>query len=206
MSKRDVEDFIRRVKRNVHSIEDLVNIAHAMWDQGKLPDEQGVKRRDIEDEPQLDLDYSAKTCLRHLVEEDIVEEYRKPGPDTYVIADWHDETFIMGMVGEAAEEGIEALIDHVQDEDPIGGDNTTAIADGAGTTLRQVVAAKFDLKPEALEQYLRGDDQVGKLNDAVEAIEAYDGFETRDDYGEIRFINVPYRYRLTPKAVDLYEQ
>jgi hypothetical protein len=206
MSKHDVEAYILRERRNTHSRDDLVKIAHAMWDHGKHPDTTGVKRSDLEDELGLDLDYSAKTCLRHLEEIDVVDEYRKPGPDTYVIADWHEEVFIMGMVGEAADDGIEALIDHVQDDDPISSDDTPAVADGAGTTLRQVVAERFDLQPNALEQHLRGDNQVGKLNDAVEAIEKHDEFQSRNDYGEIRFINVPYRYRLTPFAVDLYEQ
>lgn len=206
MAREDVEDHIRREKRNTHNVEDQIAIAHAMWDQRLRPDEEGVKRSDSEDELGLDLDYSVKTCLRHLEEIDIVEEYREPGPDTYVIADWHDETFIMGMVGEAAEEGVESLIDHVQDDDPFSGDDTPAVADGAGVTLRQIVARKFDLQPDGLEQYLRGDNQVEKLNDAVEAIEEHGDYETRDDYGEIRFVNVPYRYRLTAFAVDLYEQ
>lgn len=206
MSKQDVEAYIHRQKRNTHSVDDQVEIAHAMWARGKLPDEEGIKRSDLEDELGLDLDYSVKTSLRHLEEIDIIEEYREPGPDTYVIADWHDKTFIMGMVDETAEEGIEALIDHVQDEDPVTGDDTPVIADGAGTTLRQVVAEEFDLQPHALEDHLRGDNQVDKLNDAVEGVEAHDDFETRDDYGEIRFVNVPYRYRLTAFTVDLYEQ
>ncbi|WP_058367396.1 hypothetical protein [Haloparvum sedimenti] len=206
MAKHDVETYIRREKRNTHSIDDQVEISHAMWDRGKHPNEEGVKRNDLEDELGLSLDYSVKTSLRHLEEIDIVEEYREPGPDTYVIADWHDETFIMGMVDEAAEEGIEALIDHVQEEDPVSGDDTPAIADGAGVTLRQVVADEFDLQPQALEGHLRGDNQVDKLNDAVEGIEDHEDFETREDYGEIRFVNVPYRYRLTAFAVDLYKE
>lgn len=206
MAKVDVETYIYDEKRNTHSTDDQVKIAHALWDHGKHPNEQGVKRRDLEDVLGLDLDYSSKTCLRHLKEIDIVDEYREPGPDTYVIADWHDEVFIMGMVDEAAEEGIEALIDHVQDDDPASGDDTPAVADGAGVTLRQIVAQQFDLQPDSLEQHLRNDNQVNKLNDAVEGIEEHDNFDTRDNYGEIRFINVPYRYRLTPFAADLYER
>lgn len=206
MSKQEVDTYIHRKKQNTHSVDNLIKIAHAMWDHRKHPNEEGVKRSALVDELGLDLDYSAKTCLNHLTEIDILEEYRKPGPKTYVIADWHDEVFIMGMVDEAADEGIEAVIDHVRDEDPISGDDTPAVADGAGITLRQVVAKQFDLQPAALEQHLRGGDQVGKLNSAVEAIEKHDDFEPRDDYGEIRFINVPYRYRLTEFAVDLYEQ
>jgi len=206
MAKVDVETYIHGEKRNTHSTDDQVKIAHAMWDCGKPPDEQGVKRTALEEVLGLDLDYSAKTCLRHLEEINIVDEYREPGPDTYVIADWHDEVFIMGMVDEAADEGIEALIDHVQDNDPAAGDDTPAVADGAGIILRQVVAQQFDLEPGSLERYLRGDNQVDKLNDAVEGIEGHDDFETQDDYGEIRFVNVPYRYRLTAFAVDLYER
>lgn len=205
MSKQDVEDYIRREKRHTHSLDDQVKISHAMWDYGILPDEEGGKRSDLADELGLNLDYSLKTSLRHLEEIDIVDEYLEPGPETYVIADWHEETFIMGMVDEAAEEGIEALIDHVQDEDPVSGDETPVAADGAGITLRHVVADQFDLQPQALEDHLRGDNKVEKLNDAVEGIEAHEDFETRDDYGEIRFVNVPYRYRLTAFAVDLYE-
>ena len=157
MAKRHAKDYIQREKRNTHSVDDQVSIAHAMWDHEKLPGEHGVKRSDLEDELRLNLDYNVKTCLRHLEEIDVVEEYREPGPDTYVIADWHDETFIMGMVDEAAEEGIESLIDHVQDEDPVSSDDTPAVADGAGITLRQVVAEQFDLQSDALEQHLRGD-------------------------------------------------
>jgi hypothetical protein len=206
MAQSHAENYIRREKQSTHSVDDQVTIAHAMWGQGKLPNDQGVKRTDLEPELGLNLDYTVKTSLRHLEEINMVEEYRQPGPDTYVIADWHDETFIMGMVDEAAEEGIEALLEHVQDDDPVSGDDTPVVADGAGMILRQVVAEEFDLKPDALEQHLRGDNKVDKLNDAVEGIEEHNEFETRDDYGEIRFVNVPYRYRLTAFAVDLYQQ
>lgn len=80
------------------------------------------------------------------------------------------------------------------------------MADGAGITVRTVVANEFDVMPEAVEQYLRKGDQVDKLNDAIEAIEDHDDIETRDNYGKIGFRNVAYRYRLTEKAVGLVEQ
>lgn len=44
------------------------------------------------------------------------------------------------------------------------------------------------------------------LNDVGDAIEEADGIEVGDDYGNIGFINMPYRYRLTEKAIELYER
>lgn len=206
MGRKHVEVYIRREKRDTRSTDDQIKLSHAMWEGDELPSEEGVTRSDAEDEWAADLDHNVKTCLRHLEEINIVEEFREPGPDTYVIAEWHDETFIMGMVDEAADEGVEALIDHVQDEDPPTGDDTPAVADGGSVTLRQVVARQFDLRPDAVERHLRSGDQVEKLNEAIEGIEEHDEFTTRDDYGEIRFLKAPYQYRLTEFAVDLYRR
>lgn len=204
MGRKHVESYIRREKRDTRSTDDQIKLSHAMWESEELPSEEGVTRSDAEDEWAADLDHNVKTCLRHLEEINIVEEFREPGPDTYVIAEWHDETFIMGMVDEAADEGVEALIYHVQNEDPPTGDDTPAVADGGSVTLRQVVAQQFDLRPDAVECHLRSGNQVEKLNEAVEGIEEHDEFTTRDDYGEIRFVKAPYQYRLTEFAVDLY--
>ena len=206
MGKRHIEDHIHREKSDTHSTDDQIKLAHAMWNGSELPTEEGVTRADAEEEWGEGLNHNVKTCLRHLEEIDIIEEYRQPGPETYVIADWHDEVFIMGMIDEAAEEGIEALINHIQDEDQPAADDTTAVADGSGGTIRQAVAHQFDLRPEAVEQYLRSGDLVEKLNEAVEAIDSHEEFTTRDDYGEIRFLRAPYQYRLTVFAVDLYRR
>lgn len=204
MSREDVEHYIRSQNGSTLSIADQIIIAHWLRDRGIGPAHDGLKRTEIAEAIGDRLDYQVRTSLKHLREADIVEEFRDSGPDTYVIADWHEEVFVMGMVDEAAAEGVEALIDHIQDDDPSSSGDAPAVADG-GVTLRRVVSSQFDLQPNALEQFLREGDQVEKLNDAVKAIEESD-YETREDYGAIEFLNVPYRYRLTEKVTNLYEE
>lgn len=189
------------------STDEQVDISHGMWDDDIGPAHDGLKRTEIEDELDLDLDYNAGTSLDHLVEIDMVEEFRRPGPDTLVIATWLDDGVINGDVEDTAVEGVEALIDHMQDQDMPDEGSPPVAADGAGTTIRTAVADCFDLEPEAVEDHLRTGDPVDKLNDAVEAIEDEDNdLETRDDYGSIIFVRPAYRYRLTGQAVRLYER
>jgi len=206
MSRDDIEIRIHREKRNTHSVDDQVTLAHRLWESGELPDSEGITRSDAEEMWESGLEHSVRTCLHHLEEADIVEASRKPGPETYVIADWDGESIVNGFVDEVAAEAIEVLVDHVQDEDPPESGDTSAVADGAGVTLRQIVAEQFDLEAESLEGYLRSGDQVEKLNGAVDGIEGCDKFSTRDDYGRIQFVNAPYQYRLTSLAVELYER
>jgi hypothetical protein len=207
MSHDDIEREIRRAKSKAHSVDEQIEIAHAMWERGIGPGHDGIKRAETEERLDIDLEFKTKTSLKHLVDTNILEEFRRPGPNTYVLADWQDEDpFIMGEVTEVAEEAVESLIRHIRADDPSEDSDSTAIADGRGVTLREVVAEKFDFDPSAIEDCLRSADPVEKLNTAVEAIEEHDDFETREDYGEIVFINAPYRYRLTERAVSLYKR
>jgi len=206
MAKKHVEREIRGEKSNARSVGEQVEISHAMWDNSISPAHDGIKRADVEKKLSLDLEHNAKTSLKHLVDIDIVEEFQRPGPDTFVIAEWRDEDAIInGEVEEAAENGVESLIDHMHDDDPVEGDDTPAVADGAGSTIRNTVADAFDYTPAAVEEHLRTGDSLEKLNTAVEAIEEDEDLETREDYGEIVFVNPAYRYRLTSQAVQLYE-
>jgi hypothetical protein len=205
MSKEDVKEYIHSEKRNAHSTGEQVQIAHAMWENNIGPRHDGIKRSEVEETLGLSLDHKPKTSLKHLVEIDLVKEFKNPGPDTFVIATWREEDAIInGGVPEAAEEGIESLIRHIHRDDTPGPDDTSVVADG-GKTVRSIVAAQFDYDPESIEDYLRTGDPVDKLNRSVEAIEEADHLETTDDYGEVRFINAAYRYRLTSKAVNKYE-
>lgn len=207
MGKPEVRQYIRSEKGNTRSVEEQVQIAHAMWDLGHGPaTDDGPKRKTVEDVLGLELEFQPRTSLGHLEEINIVEAFQQPGPETYVIADWHPDVFVMGDVPGAAREGLEALIDHLHDEDapPEGG--SPAVADGSGATLRHVVSDAFDLQPSALEEFLRSGDPVEKLNRAVDAVENSEGYDPRDDYGRIRFVNTPYHYRLTSFAVSLYEE
>lgn len=199
-----LERYIRTEKRKTHSVDEQVRIALSMYKQDIGPVHDGVKRADLEDVLDLDLEYNLKTSLGHLEDIDVIEEFLPPGPSGFAISESRDE-IVNGEVDEAAEEDIENVIDHMQDEDPPSGEDTPAVADGSGVTLRSVLAETFDLAPERVERYLRRGDQVDKLNSAVDAIEESSEVEQRDDYGRIVFRNAAYHYRLTEKAVEMVE-
>lgn len=202
------ERQIRTEKNRVQNIDELVHISHGMWDYEFGPASDGIPHKEAEEELDLDLEADTRRSFEHLVDADMLEKIDKPGaPGRYTVADWREgnDAFVMGEVPEAAQQGIENLIEHIHDDDPASGDDSPVVADGSGTTVRSVVASEFNVMPEALEKTLREGDPVDRLNDAVEAIEEADDIETRDDYGEIRFINPPKHYRLTERAVELYE-
>lgn len=177
-----------------------------MWEQNVDQDHDGLKRKEIEGELGLTLRYKPRTSLHHLEEIGIVEEFVRR-PETLVIAEWMDDgegEIVLGRVEEAAQEGLTALADHVESEEPT--DKTVAVADGAGSTLQSVIASEMDLIPEEVENYLRSTTEpVEVLNRAVEAIEEDDNLTVGADYGKIVFINTPYRYRLTEMAASLCE-
>lgn len=204
MSRNDAGNHTRSENADAHSVDEQVEITHAMWDHGVDPAHDGIKRADIESDLGLNLSYNVRTSLKHLAEAGMVEEFAPPGPSTLVIADWRDDAIVNGEVDETAAQGIEALIEHMQDDDPADEGDASAVADGARETIRSVISAQFDYNPAVLEGFLRKGDQVDKLNEAVKAIEENEDLSKRDEYGEIAFINMPYRYRLTPEAVDLY--
>lgn len=206
MAQRHVKAHIHREKGNTRSVEEQVTIAHAMWDHNLTPGNDGIKRNEVEEQLDLDLDYSPRTSLQHLVEAGIVAEFQRPGPNTYVIADWKEDGIVNGEVEDAAEEGIVALLDHIEDNDPVEGDDTPAVADGGVGVVRQVVSEAFDYEPQKVEEHLTTGDPVDKLNDAVEAIQEHEEISTRDDYGEILFLRPANRYRLSGQAVELYNQ
>jgi len=208
MATRHIEYAIRYIKRITDSIEDQVDIAHALYQQGIDQTHNGVKADDLEAELGLSLTYEVRTSLKHLVDLGLVNEFQPPGPDYFVIAEWKDSgngEIVNGEVEEAAEEGIEGLIEDLDPFEPSGGDTATA-TDG-GASLRSALAEEFDLIPEAVEDYLQSaSDPVDVLNRAVSAVEEAEGIETSEDYGEIGFARMPYQYRLTPAAVQLYER
>lgn len=207
MTKPDVRRRLSERQDATRSIEDQVSIAHAMWDQRIGQDHEGLKADDLEDELNLDLEFKVRTSLGHLEESSIVEEFLPPGPETLVIAEWKDDgdgEIVNGEVGDAAREGLEALAELVESSSAPAGTETAA--DGSGVTVRSTVATKFDIVPEKVEEFLRTTDRpVEVLNGAVEAIQDTEDVETSDGFGEIVFINMPYRYRLTERAEDLYE-
>ncbi|WP_226023672.1 hypothetical protein [Halomicrobium salinisoli] len=71
---------------------------------------------------------------------------------------------------------------------------SVAVADGAGRTIRSILAAEFGVKPEQVIDYLRSGDPVERLNTAVEAIESSEEATKSEDYGQIVFVRPTYRY------------
>lgn len=203
MTREHAERYILTENRRTLSSEDQVDISHAMWDEDITPTHDGIKSADIEDRLDLDLEYNVDTSIDHLEEADMVEGTAPDGPDFYAISERLDD-IVNGEVDEVAEEDIELVIGHMQEDDPVSGDGTTAIADGGGATVRGVLSDEFDVVPDAMEDFLRDGDQFEKLNQAVDAIRDHDGVEARDDYGKIVIRRGAFRYTLTPHAVDLY--
>ena len=205
MSKQHAERYIRVQKQNTRSVDEQVQISHAMWESGTGPDADGIKKDDLEDKLQLDLDFNIETSIRHLTEIDALEGNAPSGPDFYAISESRDE-IVLGRTDEVAVDDIGSIIEHVQDNDPPREGDEVAVTDGGEPTLRGILADEFDIIPTAVEQYLQGGDHVEKLNAAVEAIEDSDTVAARDDYGKIIFRRGAYRYRLTEEQANRYEQ
>lgn len=206
--REDLQAKIRSQNGSTKSVDDQIAISHQLWENDIRPDHEGLKANEFEDELDLELDYAVRTSLGHLEDANLVEEFVPPGPSTLVIATWMDNgegEVVNGDVQEAATEGIEALADDVR-SDP-SPDSGTAVTDGSGATRQRVLASEFDLVPDKVTEFLLSTDRpVEVLNDAVAVLEETEGIDLGDDYGEIAFINMPYRYRLTPEAIQLYNQ
>jgi len=205
MTRKDVEQYIRTEKGNAHSVDDLVDIAHAARSAQVGPATGGIKTTEIEDELGLQLDYGIATCLDHLGEIEIFGSRVPSGPDWYVISVRLDD-IINGDVDDVVEDDIEAVIQHIQDDDPAGTTGATAATDGARTTVRSVLSSTFDIDPSTIEQHLRAGDSVERLNTAIEEIEEHPDLTKRATYDRIIFRRGALRWRLTERAVNLYRQ
>lgn len=205
MSKQHAERYIRVQKQNTRSVDEQVQISHSMWDSGIGPDADGIKKDDLVDELQVELDFNIETSIRHLTEIDDLEGNAPSGPDFYAISESRDE-IVLGRTDEVAVDDIDSIIEHVQDNDSPREGDEAAVTDGGEPTLRGILADEFDIIPTAVEQYLRVGDHVEKLNAAVEAIEDSDTVAARDDYGKIIFRRGAIRYRLTEEQVNRYNR
>lgn len=208
MSKTLVERVIRWLKASARSIDDIIAIAHAMWDYGIGPDSKGLRVAEIEEALDLDLDYDPKTSVGHLEDLELVDAHFESHNEWHPVAQWmgDDGEMLFGDELDAAiREAIDALIDQMSDVSETG--DTPAVADGGGATVRTVVADEFDYAPEDIDDYLlEHNEDAETLNSAVEAIEEAEGVSTNEDYGVVDFIPRAYYYRLTKRAVNLYER
>lgn len=213
-----LERFIRERKGNTHSVDDQVTVAKAFYNARISPDEEGIKRTELVSSLDIDIEYQPRTVLNHLVDAGVLAQTAPPGPDVFAISERLDE-IVNGHVTEEAEANLEALIAHIDDELEVtalsedaaerDGPQTqvsapsVAIADGAGRTIRSILATEFSLEPEQVTDFLRSGDPVDRLNTAVGAIKSSEEVRKSEDYGRIVFVRPAYRYRLTEQAMDL---
>jgi len=202
--------YIREQKGNTASVADQISVATALYEAGVGPDHDGLTRSEIAE--RLAFKYSSRTVLSHLVDIDILEEFQLPGPSTYVISERRDQ-IINGEVEETIEEEIESLIDHMvthiddrivaMDEGQTG--DRVVLADGAGRTIRSILADEFEIRSTEVEAYLRDGDKLSNLNEAVDAIKESEDVDKEDEYGRIIFRTPAYRYRLSSHGMKLAE-
>lgn len=205
-----ITDYVKKRKSHVPSVDDQVKVVKALLESGITPSKEGHTRRELADELENELQYSIRTLLDHLVELDLVQEISPSGPATFAISQRTDE-IVNGEVDEEVEKNLEGLISHIDDELYVASttsdvaDTPIAVTDGAGRTIRSILAEEFGLTPESVESYLRRGDELEKLNAAVDAIKRSDSVTKGDAYDKIVFRRQAYRYRLTEKAVELAE-
>lgn len=205
MAKSHITTIIRFLKGSKDSIDDIISIIHGMWDEGITPTHDGTTRSDVESDLGISLNYAPKTGLEHAVDTGLVQKDPEDsdGLPVYVIAEWMNGgsgEIVNGEVNDAAEEAIEAIIDHIHATDPTG---STAVADG-GLTVRDVVADDFTAAASTIEGRLRRGELVENVNTAVDAINESSHVSKRSDYGRITFRYGSFDYRLTPLAVTLF--
>lgn len=207
MAQRHAELVIRTLNGRHGSVDDQVTSLHGMVNKNIGPNHEGVRRSNLESTLGVSLSHQAETVLENLVDIDLVEKDPEDFDDlrTYAIAEWlgNDGEIVNGEVEETAEDGLENLIQHMQDTDPTTG-GSPAVTDGAGTTVRSVLSNSLGVAPNAVENHLRSGDAVANLREAVTVIENHPDLSTRSDYGKIIFRNEAYRYRLTDTAITLY--
>jgi hypothetical protein len=111
------------------------------------------------------------------------------------VEDDHDGAAEGIEVEETLDGEIERLIDHilaniddriVTIDDSQPGDRVV-IADGAGRTIRSILAEEFEIPSEDVTSHLRAGDRLAKLNQAVDAIEESEDIDKGDDYTRVIF-------------------
>lgn len=206
----NVEREIHNKKGKTRSVDEQVNVVMALFDADIGPEHEGIKRSELESRLDIELKFTPGTILSHLSDIGLIERISPSGPDFYVISERTDE-IVNGQVNEEVERNLEGLIAHI-DEEPhfakksqFSEEGAIAVTDGAGRTLRSILAEKFDIMPKKVELHLRKGDSLDKLNSAIEAIEQSESITKRDEYDKIIFRRQAYRYRLTEKAIELAE-
>ncbi|WP_135824948.1 helix-turn-helix domain-containing protein [Halorussus ruber] len=205
-----LDSFIRDRNERLPTIDEQVELANSFAEEGIGPEHDGLSERDVQKKLTTDSEYTVRNLLMHLVEVGLVEEIQPSGPEMLLVSERINEV-INGRVEEEVERNLEELINHmdgqlrVSSTEDLQSGSPPAAADGAGETIRSLLAKEFDVLPEDVESHLRAGDKLTKLNAAVEAIENSEWTTKGDEYGKINYVRPPNRYRLTEKAVELAE-
>lgn len=185
------------------SLADQITVAETVRELAG-PEADGVTRSELHEQVGHQLAFDLSTVLEKLTETELVERVEPSGPTTFAI-DGRSDEIVNGAVEETAEQNLSALRDHLDSEiytTPSDPGATITVADGAGRTVRHVLAEAFDVPPADVSSELDRGDPVETLNSAVRAIEADESVESREDYGQIVFRSAANRYRLTEAAVS----
>ncbi|OAQ51763.1 hypothetical protein HTG_15385 [Natrinema mahii] len=215
-----IERYLRQEQPSSRIVSDQVEIITALYENDIGPDHDGVKRTDLLDTVDGSLEYRLETALDQLIDVDLVERVTPSGPDIFAISERLDE-IVNGQVTDEAAANIDALIEHIDDElqsvelddeaaeldgpPAMAAEPSIALADGAGRTIRSILAAEFDVAPEAVPEYLRSERPVDRLNAAIDAIESSREVTKSEEYGRIVFVHQASRYRLADRAVALLQ-
>lgn len=211
-------EYIRERNGESQSVDDQIAVAKSFYEAGVGPDHEGIKQTELLEELDVDIEHHPRTVLDNLADVDLLEETAPPGPDVFAISERIDE-IVDDRVTDEAEENIDALVAHIDDElqsielnddatERAGTETGTvrpsvALADGAGRTIRSILADEFEVAPERVSEYLRSGNPVDRLNAAIETIRSSQEVSKSEDYGRVVFVRPAYRYRLTERAMDL---
>lgn len=204
-----LNSYLNNANEHAKSIEDQVRLVEFLYEEGITPGNSGLTRNEVS-QAVGEIDYGISTLLGHLEDVGLIEEHQPSGPSTYVVSERLGQ-IINGQVEEVVAEDLDALIAHMDDEiydfrtEQFDEGTAVAVPDGAGRTIRQILAAEFDIQPDAVEDYLRegNGDRLERLNRAIKAIEASEEVSKSGEYGKILFRKPAKRYRLTEKAIGL---
>lgn len=208
MNETRLEEYIKDEMSASASVDDQIKCAKWMYEFDYKPEGDVVTRTTLKEELEeagVVLDYKLDTVLSNLVEIDILDKSIR-GPQIYIIHERRD-TIVNGEdLEELVNEEIDRLIEAVEEADS---SEPFVQMDGGIDAFKRLIADTLDTDPESIENELRKNDtmdRLGKLNDAIDALEAeYPETENNDQYGRIVFRHNAYRYFLTGKAVMLYE-
>ena len=196
----DPFDIIREKNGGQPSVDDQVTVARVLVDKGIHTPEDALKEAEIEellDERGIKLEYTLRTSLDNLCDVPFLTRFFPVGSRHVPISERRDE-IIFGEVEETVREDLEALLEHIHEDDPDDEDELLVATDGRGVTVREVVADAADIPPENVEENLIGGGprtRRERLNEAVDAIVESDHVSKRG-YDKVVFKHKAYRYHL----------